>query len=425
VPDHNHVDAGNFVLSRGKDHLVVDPSGYGSRSTLPSNAPTVNADTVKGDYKPSQTAWSEAELLWARGTESGVAAARGDHAKAYNYSSTKSDIPYAVRDWVFLPEGEIAILDRVRSNNAGEWMRLNFHTTAPLALAGKVAAATVGTSDVAIHVVALSGGTPAVQAVPATPDCYDGTCTGGRFATFAYSVEIPGPKALAVHVIDALAHGEAPATVGSMNEAPYDATGANGGIVGAAVWRSFKQTYVVASSAQDGLAGAEIAYAVPGPAAARHVVFDAPEDASGNSDIAATAANGNCAVRITAGASHKGRPLIFQVSGAADGCTVVDEVAAVPSSTPLVDGGSGTGGASGANGGAGSAGGATGGAGGASGNGAPGAPPGAPAASGGSSGGCSCTTPRSSPGTFGFGSAIAAALLAITHRRVRRERGRR
>jgi hypothetical protein len=428
VPDHNHVDAGNFVLSRGKDHLVVDPSGYGSRSTLPSNAPTVNADTVQGDYKPSQTAWSEAELLWARGTESGVAAARGDHAKAYNYSSTPSDIPYAVRDWVFLPEGEIAIIDRVRSNNAGEWTELNFHTMTQLALAGKIATATVATSDVAIHTVALSGGTPTVHAVPETPDCYNGTCTGGRFATFAYSVQIPGPKALAIHVIDALAQGEAPATVGSMNEAPYDAAGANTGIVGAAVWRSQKQTYVIASSAQDGKAGAELAYTVPGSAAARHVVFDAPEDASGSSDIAATTANGNCAIRITAGPAHKGRPLIFQVAPAADGCTVVDEVAVVPSSTPLVDAGSGAGGATGA-GGSGPTGGAGGGASGAAGGGATSGTAGTAGTAGAagapaeSSSGCSCTAARSNRGTLGIGALIAAALLAIGHRRGRRERG--
>jgi len=436
VPDHNHVDAGNFVLSRGKDHLIVDPSSYGSRTTLTSNAPTVNADVVQGNYKPSQTAWSAAELLWARGTESGVAAARGDHAKAYNYASTKSDIPYAVRDWVFLPEGEIAIIDRVRSNNAGEWTRLNFHTTAQLTLTGNVTTATVGTSQVAIHTVALSGGTPAVADVPEAPDCYDGTCTGGRFATYAYSVQIPGPKALAVHVIDALAQGEAPATVGSINAAPYDAAGANAAVVGAAVWRSSKQTYVLASSAQDGAAGTELAYTLPGQAPARHVVFDAPEDASGSSDIAATAANGNCGVRITAGAAHKGRPLVFQVAAAADGCAVVDEVAVVPSSTPI-DAGAGTGGAAGTGGSAGSGGSTgTGGAGGGSGGvssggaaGTAGVTPsggagGAAAAPAGNadttSSGCHCASAPGGASALRFALPFAAALLLVLRRRERR-----
>ena len=75
VPDHQHMDASNFVLSRGEDALIVDPSPYGSRSTLTGNALTVDSDVVLKDYKPSQTPWSTAELPWARGTAAGVVAA--------------------------------------------------------------------------------------------------------------------------------------------------------------------------------------------------------------------------------------------------------------------------------------------------------------------------------------------------------------
>lgn len=334
VPDHCHVDAGNFVFTRGADHLIVDSAGYGSRSTLPSNAPTVNADTVQGEYKPSQTAWSEAELLWARGAESGVVAARGDYAKAFNFADTPSDIPYAIRDWVFLPEGEVVILDRVRSNNAGETTLLNFHTTTELTQNGDAVTATVGASTLAIHTVALSGGTPSVQAVPANEDCYDGTCVAGRFDTYAYSVEIPGPTALGIHVLDGLASDETPADVASINDPGYDPDGDNAAVLGAAVFRSNTQSYIVASSAQDGVAGDTLSYSVPGSNAARHVVFDAPEDAEESSDVTTTVMGDRCLISITAGTTFAGHPLMFQVGSAADGCTLTEDLNVTPTDAP-------------------------------------------------------------------------------------------
>ncbi len=398
VPDHDHVDAGNFVLSRASDHLIVDPSAYGSRSTLPSNAPTVNADTVQGEYKPSQTPWSEAELLWARASQSGVVAARADHANAYNFADTPSDIPFALRDWVFLPEGEVVVLDRVRSNNEAETTILNFHTPSELTLNGELSTATVGASDLAIHTVVLSGGTPTVHAVEVHEDCYDGTCTGGRFATFAYTVEIPGPNALGLHVLDALGSGEDPAVVTSLEGTE---------VVGAAVYRSMTQNYVVASSARDGAAGDTLSYGVPGTGAARHIVFDAPEDADGNSDVSAAADNGQCVITISAGPTLTGRPLIFQVSGADDGCEVTEDLD-VPTSEPPVGGGMlpGTGGSTGAGGSNPGTGGSANPSGGT--NGA--------ASSSGESGGCGCIVAPRSNGS----QALIGALLSLILLRRRR-----
>jgi hypothetical protein len=353
VPDHDHFDAGNFVLSRGSDYLVVDPSGYGARTTLASNAPTVAASTVTGDYSPSQTPWSDAELLWARGVASGVCAARGDYAKAFNFTDIPSDIPFARREWVFLPEGEVALIDRVRANDASEGTMLNFHTQGPLTLTGDVATASTGSSDLAIHRVALSGGVPEVHSVPAVKDCYTGSCTGGRFDSYAYSVTIPGPKALAVHVLDALPKGAHPATVGSLNDAPYDNGGDNAAVLGAAILRDSQQSYVVASSAQDGNAGSTLKYGVPGGSSARHVVFDAPEDTSGKSDVTTAVSGGRCSVTITPGAGYAGRPLMFRTSSAAEGCRVTVE--AQSSTPPAGSGGSGAGGADNAGGGNGGA----------------------------------------------------------------------
>src|SRR6185295_14730306 len=90
VADHQHLDAGNFVFTRGGDPLIVDPSPYGTRSTLTGNAPTVDSDVVLENYKPSQTPWSTAQLPWVRGTRSGLVAARGDLTGAFDYNGTNS-----------------------------------------------------------------------------------------------------------------------------------------------------------------------------------------------------------------------------------------------------------------------------------------------------------------------------------------------
>ncbi len=74
VGDHEHFAAGDFVFSRGGDHLIVDPSNYGEWGTLETNAIATDADLV-ADYTPSQTPWSTAELVWARGTTDAVYAA--------------------------------------------------------------------------------------------------------------------------------------------------------------------------------------------------------------------------------------------------------------------------------------------------------------------------------------------------------------
>lgn len=373
VSDHLHFSASNFVFSRGADHLIVDPSTYGGYDTLSTNAIAVDSDGLQGDYATTQTPWSEAELVWARGTTDAVYAARSDFANAFKFSGTASDIPYAHREWVMLPEGEIVTIDRVHTADAAHTMYLGFNVNSggggKLALAGSTATATIGGSQVAIHAINLSGGTPTITQ-PTVGDCFTGcnypcgSCEAVRFAVDKYKVQVPGPFAVAIHAIDGLASGETLAIVGSVNDDNYDpAPKQNAGVIGAAVFRGSKQTYVIASSAQDGASPATMTYGVPGDSASRHIVFDAPEDSSGKSTVSAVAQNGRCVLTFTAGAGFTGRPLMFGVSSAADGCTVKEDtnVAAgvappgggvTPGSGGQSGGGAASGGKGGTNGGA-------------------------------------------------------------------------
>ena len=336
VADHQHPDASNFVFTRGHDHLIVDPSPYASRSTLTGNAVTCDSAVVQGDYKPSQTPWSQAVLTFARGTRSGVVAARGDFHTAFGIGDTPSDIPFALRDWVFLPEGEIVTIDRVDTGAGARKTYLRFRTPAHLKLAQRatatagtqLATGVVGRSGIAIHSVKLSGGSPVVQSMPAA-SCDNGpfgSCRGARLPVDEYAVELPGPKAIAVHAIDGL----------DKNERPADVQAIGGGVLGAAIVRGGHTTFVVTSPVV-GPGPATTSYAVAGRAPARHVVFDGPAGSTGRSTVQARAAGDRCQISIApaeGGGGFAGPPLVFTVTAAANGCAVAEDPDARSASIP-------------------------------------------------------------------------------------------
>jgi len=328
VDDHQHPDASNFVLARGPDALIVDPSPYGSRSTFTGNALSVDSDVVMEDYKPSQTFWSEADLPWARATQSRVVAARAEVERAFAFGDTPSDVPLARRDWVFLPEGELVTIDRALTGGARRKLYLRFRTPATLTLAPDarhpgafLARGTAGGSALAIHdVLTRPAGTPTVTAVSKGGDCGKqfGACAVSRIDVNDYALKIAGEEVLAVHVHDALGKAEAPA----------EADGVSGAaVVGARVVRGGKTTFVLAAAHASARPGKTLAYDVPGDVATRHVVFDAPEDATGRAAVTAKVVGGRCAVSLAdaGGPMLAGRPLIFDLAPAAQGCAVSEE----------------------------------------------------------------------------------------------------
>jgi hypothetical protein len=334
VDDHQHPDASNFVFARGGDGLVVDPSPYASRSTLTGNAVTVDSDVVQGDYQPSQTFWSAADLPWARATRAGVVAARGDFAKAFAFNGKDSDVPLARRDWIFLPEGEVIVLDRVVTGGPARKVYLRFRTPATLALGGAapawVAQGTVGKSALAIHAVALSPpATPTVAALPKSNECPDGAfgaCSIARFAVGEYAVTLAGGEVRALHVLDGLAGGEKPAEVEPLGRAIPGTT--KGGFQGARVARAGHVTFVVASAAARDTPADSLAYEVDGATAARHVVLDAPEDSDGRAAVTAKAdGDGRCHVTVSSSGEKllTGRPLVFAVAPLTGNCAITED----------------------------------------------------------------------------------------------------
>ena len=139
--------------------MIVDPSQLGSNGTFETNAASALSPNVTGGYAESQTDWSTADLPWARAADSNLFAARSDFAGAFQLACTPSDIPYAHREWVFLPEGEIVTIDRVQTADAAHPMCqiLHANTMGTLQMNGNTAIGTVGGSQVAIH-AANNGG---------------------------------------------------------------------------------------------------------------------------------------------------------------------------------------------------------------------------------------------------------------------------
>lgn len=364
--DHLPANAGNFVLSRGGDELVVDPSPYGSLSSLTSNAPTVESAQLPPDYKPSQAFWSEkTRYVWGRQTEGGVVAARCDYADQYKFQERPSDVPFAVRDLVLVPSTDssatLVVVDRAKSGADARALHVRFRTPVTLGQGKEgIVEGTNGRSALVIQpAYATAAATP--PAVKQTPrgNCFGndtkrGNCMAARFPVNDYVVSLKGSQALGVHVLD----------VGPAREkvAPAHVWGAADHRVIAFERGKAKGAVVVAENP----AAQVLMYrAEPG----HHVVLDGP-GATGAGRATATAERDGTACKVTVRAAREGmdaRPLALVVS---DACEVKEDSAATKPAalaagaavTGAVAAGAGAGGA-GAGAGAGGAGAGAGGAG--------------------------------------------------------------
>lgn len=318
--DHRHPKAGNFVLSRGKDDAIVDPSPYGSASTLTSNAPTVASAHLPKDYIPSQGAWGEkVGWDWATQTRSGIVALRCNYADAYKFQERKSDVPEAIRDFVLVPsaagtDAVLVVIDRADTDAADRGMNLRFRVAGGLPLDAKSGRAEklVGATKLAIEKLASSGGRPAIGRT-SVKDCFKegtpkGRCDAARFDATDYRLEVPGPTPHAVHAISvadpslALATSalSGPGFSGVTLRGPRDAT---------IVWPT--------SSAS------AFSYTAP---PGTHVILDGPASTA----ITARPAAGGCAVDVAASGALTTRPAIVTLDAS---CAVTPDPAASSAAT--------------------------------------------------------------------------------------------
>jgi MYXO-CTERM domain-containing protein len=382
--DHQPPNAGNFVLSRGNDDLIVDPSPYGSLSSLTSNAPTAPSEVLPQNYSPSQGPWGgdAVGFAWARQTVGRTVVARCDYANQFAFRDEQpSDVDWASRDFVLWPTangGLLVVLDRLSTGDADRPMMLRFRSPGNLALAGDIATATRGATLLSIEKAFATTGDPNVRAMTVT-NCFGqnetrGGCDKARFAGQEMRLEVGAAEAVAVHVIDAV-------PTGTVLEAAEVVDGQ------VRITRG-TETFVVAHAPKPSARG-EAAGFVDVPAAVKLVVVDAPRGDQGRTDVTVAGTAGGCRVSMAprngATGGLLGEPLVVAV--AAD-CSLTEE----PSQNPVEPGPVPDGGTIGSDGGP-----------------LPG--------ENGTSGGCDC---RTSGGSASGGLLFAAGLLALLLVRRRR-----
>lgn len=311
--DHRGPNAGNFVLSRGGADLIVDPSPYGSLSTLTGNAPAVASKHLPSKYVPSQGAWSEdIAWRWATKTRGGVVAARCDYADAFRFQDRTSDVPEALRDLVLLPspdghDASLVVVDRATTGAAERKMYLRFRVPAELAIDPSGA----GTATIKDARVTIRGGqAPSIGKSP-LKDCFKdgvqrGQCDAARFPVTDYRVELAGPAPRAVHVIDATGAKDARAAATST---PISGAGWTGVRI-----QGTRDAVVVWPTPP----GSVLAYRAPKGKAITHVVLDAPAQ-DGKASVSAVPDGDACAVTLAAGGTFSGTPVIVTLD---DACVV-------------------------------------------------------------------------------------------------------
>lgn len=313
--DHRHPDAGNFVISRGRDDVIVDPTPYGALSTLTSNAPTVLSQQLPGPYQPSQGYWGEkTQLEFATQRASAVVAARCNYADQYKFQEHRSDIAMAMRDIVMLPSDDgrdavVIVIDRASTHGADK-MSLRFRTPGHLALKDDTATATVGGTLLTVGSVVRSSGKAAIG-TPANKDCFKdgidrGKCDAARFPVTDYRVDVSGPEPRAVHAISVTdPHAPAPgiAALSGANWAGASVAGSRPAVV---VWRT--------------IAGnSPITYTAPRGPKITHVIFDA---AFPTSAITAKADGDHCVVQVGGRGSIPSRPAVLVLD---DHCAITPD----------------------------------------------------------------------------------------------------
>jgi hypothetical protein len=325
--DHRQPKAGNFILSRGLDDAIVDPSPYGALSSLTSNAPTVTSGQLPEGYRPSQGAWgTKTGWDWTTQTGSGVVALRCDYSDQYRFQDRPSDVPDAIRDLVLVPSADgtdaaLVVVDRASTGGKDRPLHLRFRAPAKLSLDGDVGTATVGPrkTRLAIAGVHRTSGTPELG-VPPGRDCFQqgtprGKCASARFPVTDYRVEIAGPEARAVHVIGATGGAAPRATpIGGDAWSGVRLGGVRDAVV---VWPHRP--------------GASLEYRAP-RGKLLHVVLGAAET-GGKATVTARADGAECVVKVSAGGDLPGRPAIVLVD---DACAVTadpEAARAVPGGT--------------------------------------------------------------------------------------------
>jgi hypothetical protein len=331
VSPHQHLDAGNVTLDRGADALLVDPTPYGSLSTLTGNAPTMSQPSYRdAEYRPSQADWGETSapivlplFLSTRFVSAGsgvskVSATQCNYLGQFRFQDDPSTtVAGTVRDVVLLPGTTGAsMLIRDMIHTTADWtktkdpMLLRFHSMSAFtpSIAGDQARAVVGGSALVIRRLFGAAITKA-ESVP-VGDCFSGphgACVNGRFASFDWNISVPGPTPSTIHLLDADDRNAVVPTASSIR---------TGSIVLTSVLREGRQYYVASHTVVNATITAYDAPAVD----STQIVLDPPAGARVMVTATLDAASHKCHFTLAATSSTTegltSKPLAMHVTPA-------------------------------------------------------------------------------------------------------------
>ncbi|MBK9071767.1 MAG: hypothetical protein IPL79_12305 [Myxococcales bacterium] len=220
--DHRPPNAGNLVISRGRDEVLIDPTPYGSLSSLTSNAPTLESPQLPDNYRPSQAFWGKASgLRTIMQTASGAVALRCEYADQYAFQERPSDVRVATREVALIPydggkSAAVFVFDEAQAPTSREF-HLRFRSLGRFAQMGSSYAATVGSSQLGVYPVGFVSAKPAKTDARSLPkgDCFQdgvarGACDASRFPAHEYRTQLSGTRMLAGHVLDVTAAATRP-----------------------------------------------------------------------------------------------------------------------------------------------------------------------------------------------------------------------
>jgi hypothetical protein len=284
--DHRHPSAGNFALVRGADPIVVDPSPYGSLSTLTSNAPSVLAKALPPTYQPSQAYWGKrVGWDWSTQTTDGVLAARCDYSDAFRFQEKPSEIGEALRDFVLLPSADGSDAALVIVDRASGPLSLRFRIPGSLSIDGGIARASLGASS-----LLLSAGGSVTS--PVGKDCFvegidRGKCTAARIPVSELRDDPPGNRA--THVLVARSSSaKDPAWSFLPPLTGWDAVHVTSPRDAVVVWSASSHP------------PAALTYRAPAGPRVLHAILDAP-GAAKTASLSASLSGTDCLVTVTAG----------------------------------------------------------------------------------------------------------------------------
>jgi hypothetical protein len=314
VPDHTGNKATSFVLSRGPDDLVMDSQPYGAE-TLASNGVAIDFGRPPGEYSPFQAPWNAAtKLNWAVQTTSGVAVARCDFQDAFRITwEATSTVQAAVRDFVFVPHAgnvSVVLIDRMRVENPVHQAHLRYRSPGAFTPSGSRYVSSVGASRLFAQVFATAS--PVVDALVFKNYCdrHDAACqlTGSRVIPGSQvRVDVDGSPKTITSVLDGVAAGQTPPEAVSLSGSGY---------TGVTLFRDNQRIVVIAADQVVSSSPPSLTYDVEA-SGALHVVVDAPVNATGFSNVSATASGMGCRVTVMPASGSGGfaaRPLLFNLS---------------------------------------------------------------------------------------------------------------